>query len=128
MANLIATEAYAQSIGGAPISYTSNLCYTKSRAITLGCKVSGIYTDNQLVCQKDLSATGYILSCHMTYTQKLSQIPNAAARFFIVSDGEGLLNTGNYINFSSTDASCMHISTTTSYNDELVFLTINILI
>ena len=55
MADLIATEAYAQSIGGASISYTSNLGCTKSRAIALGCDVAGTYTDNQLVCQKDLS-------------------------------------------------------------------------
>ena len=54
MADLIATEAYAQSIGGASISYTSNLGCTKSRAIALGCDVAGTYTDNQLVCQKDL--------------------------------------------------------------------------
>ena len=55
MADLIATEAYAQSIGNAPISYTSNLCCTKSRAIALGCDVAGTYTDNQLVRKEDLS-------------------------------------------------------------------------
>ena len=54
MADLIATEAYAQSIGGANVSYTPNLGCTKFRAIALGCKVVGTYTDNQLVCQKDL--------------------------------------------------------------------------
>ena len=54
MADLIATEAYAQSIGGAPISYTSNLGCTKSRAIALGCDVAETYIDNQLVCKKDL--------------------------------------------------------------------------
>ena len=46
MADLIATEAYAQSIGGANVSYTPNLGCTKSRAIALGCKVLGTYTDN----------------------------------------------------------------------------------
>lgn len=60
MADLIATEAYAQSIGGAPISYTSNLGCTKYRAITLGCNVAGTYTDYQLVCQKDLSKASTI--------------------------------------------------------------------
>ena len=55
MADLIATEAYAQSIGGVPISYTSNLGCTKSRAIALGCDVAGTYTDNQLVRKEDLS-------------------------------------------------------------------------
>lgn len=60
MADLIATEAYAQSIGGANISYTSNLGCTKSRAIALGCDVTGTYTDKQLICQKDLSKTSTI--------------------------------------------------------------------
>ena len=55
MAYIIATEAYAQSIGGAPISYTSNLGCTKSRAIALGCDVARTYTDNQLVRKEDLS-------------------------------------------------------------------------
>ena len=55
MADLIATEAFAQSKGGAHISYTPNLGCTKSRAIALGCDVAGTYIDNQLVCQKDLS-------------------------------------------------------------------------
>ena len=60
MADLIATEGYAQSIGNVPISYTSNLGCTKSRAIALGCNVAGTYTDKQLVCQKDLSKTSTI--------------------------------------------------------------------
>ena len=48
MANLIATEGYAQSIGKIYTS-TPNLCCTKSRAIALGCIVGGTYADNQLV-------------------------------------------------------------------------------
>ena len=60
MANLIATEAYAQSKGGVNISYTPNLGCTKSRAIALGCNVRGTYADNQLVCQKDLSKTSTV--------------------------------------------------------------------
>ena len=55
MADLIATEGYAQSIGGINISYTSNLGCTKSRAIALGCNVKGTYTNNQLIRQVDLS-------------------------------------------------------------------------
>ena len=51
MANLIATEAYAQSLGGTHFPYTPNLCCTKSRAVALGCVVSEIYTDNQLVSE-----------------------------------------------------------------------------
>lgn len=64
MANLIATEQYARSIGGTRTSYTHNLCCTKLRAIALGCNVAGTYTDYQVVCQKDLSkasATKYSL-------------------------------------------------------------------
>lgn len=60
MANLIATEAYAQSVSGRNASYTSNLGCTKSRAIALGCTVAGTYSDNQLVCQKDLSKASTI--------------------------------------------------------------------
>ena len=55
MANLIATEQYAKNIGGVNTSYTPSLGCTKSRAIALGCNVGGTYSDNQLVCQKDLS-------------------------------------------------------------------------
>ena len=58
MADLIATEAFAKNIGGANISYISNLGCTKSKAIALGCKVARTYTNNQLVCQKDLSTPG----------------------------------------------------------------------
>ena len=61
MADLIATEAYAQSIGGINTSYTPNLGCTKSRATALGCNVGGTYADNQLVCQKDLSKTSTVI-------------------------------------------------------------------
>lgn len=54
MANLIATEYYAYSIGGSG-SYNSNLCCTKSRATQLNCSVSGSYSNNQLVPQNALS-------------------------------------------------------------------------
>lgn len=60
MADLIATEDYAKNIGGVNASYTPNLCCTKFRAIALGCTVAGTYTDNQLVCQKDLSKASTI--------------------------------------------------------------------
>ena len=60
MANLVATEDYARSIGGTSASYTHNLCCTKLRAIALGCDVAGTYTDYQLVCQKDLSKASTI--------------------------------------------------------------------
>ena len=53
MADLIATEGYAQSIGKIHTS-TPNLCCTKSRAEDVGCTVKDNYANNQLVCKKDL--------------------------------------------------------------------------
>lgn len=53
MADIIATEAQAASIGGGS-SYTANLMVTRVRAVALGCSISGSYSDNQLVCLKDL--------------------------------------------------------------------------
>ena len=41
---------------------------TKSRAIALGCKVSGSYTDNQLVKYSDLSPNDIIVSFYL-YTR-----------------------------------------------------------
>lgn len=106
MANLIATEAYAKSVGGKNISITSNLCCTKSRAIDLGCNVLGTYADNQLVCQKDLStpANTYTFNCNITYSS--SQSKN---RFYIISDNT-LINTRNYID-ASTSANCQLTTT-----------------
>lgn len=53
MADIIATEAQAASIGGGS-SYTANLMVTRVRAVALGCSISGSYSNNQLVCLKDL--------------------------------------------------------------------------
>ena len=62
MANLIATEAYAQSIGGTNInSFSPYQGCTKARAIIFGCEVAGTYEDNQLVCQKDLSKASTVV-------------------------------------------------------------------
>ena len=119
MAYQIATEAYAKNIGGKNISYTSNLGCTKSRAIALGCEVSGTYKDNQLVCQKDLSAHKYIFNYNITY--KYSLIHPDVARFFMISDGNGLLNTKNRINASSVDTSSCYISTSTASTDTIRF-------
>lgn len=106
MANLIATEAYAKSVGGKNISYTSNLCCTKSRAIDLGCKVLGTYAYNQLVCQKDLStpANTYTFNCNITYSSSQSK-----SRFYIISDST-LIGTKNYID-ASTSVNCQLITT-----------------
>lgn len=51
----IATEEEAANIGGG-IGAVSKKCCTKSRAVELGCQVSGTYSNNQLVQQSDLSA------------------------------------------------------------------------
>ncbi len=53
--NQIATEAEAKAVGGSSASITTNLCVTKTRAIALGCKVSGTYETNQLNRYSDLS-------------------------------------------------------------------------
>lgn len=119
MADLIATEGYAKNIGGKNISYTSNLGCIKSRAIALGCEVSGTYTDNQLVCQKDLSAHKYIFNYNITY--KYSLIYPDSARFFMISDGNGLLNTKNRIDASSVDTRSCYISKSTTSKDTIHF-------
>lgn len=56
----IATEQEAYGIGGkgTPVA---NKCCTRSRAIALGCKVSGNYSLLQLVQLSDLSKSGYTL-------------------------------------------------------------------
>ena len=101
MADLIATEAYAKSIGGKDISYISDLGCTKSRAIDLGCEVSGNYIYNQLVCEKDLSKATkvYTYNCNISYSS--SQQKN---RFYTISDNS-LIDTKKDIE-GSTSAYC----------------------
>ena len=101
MADLIATEGYAQSIGGANISYTSNLGCTKSRAIALGCNVSGNYTYNQLVCQKDLSKATKVYTYNCTVHYSNNQQKN---RFYTISDNS-LIGSKKKIQ-ASTTADC----------------------
>lgn len=75
MADLIATEAYAQSVSGRNASYTPNLGCTKSRAIALGCNVKGTYTNNQLIRQVDLSrATPITYSLLNTSSNDLTNV------------------------------------------------------
>ena len=118
MADLIATEGYAQSIGVTNISYTFNLGCTKSRAIALGCDVAGTYLNNQLVCQKDLSKAvkTYTYNCNVTYSSSYDAI------FYIISDNK-LIGTKNHID-ASTSASCGLYSTYTTkisfYGDKYV--------
>ena len=101
MSNKIATEAYAQSIGWRNIPYTSNLGCTRSRAIALGCNVSGNYTYNQLVCEKDLSKATkvYTYNCNVHYSN--NQQKN---RFYTISDNS-LIGSKNKIQ-ASTTADC----------------------
>lgn len=64
MADLIAREDYALSIGGGGCSsYAANRGVTKARAISMGASVSGSYSDNQLVPQKDLYKAGCGSKC-----------------------------------------------------------------
>ena len=54
MADLIATVQYAYIVGESDDLFRDNFCCTKSMAERLQCTVKGNYTDNQLVCKKDL--------------------------------------------------------------------------
>lgn len=101
MADLIATEAYAQSVGWRNIPYTSSLGCTRSRAIALGCNVSGNYIFNQLVCQKDLSKATKVYTYNCTVHYSNNQQKN---RFYTISDNS-LINTKNKIQ-ASTTADC----------------------
>ena len=101
MANLIATEAYAQSVSGRNASYTSNLGCTRSRAIALGCNVSGNYTYNQLVCQKDLSKATKVYTYNCTVHYSNNQQKN---RFYTISDNS-LIGSKKKIQ-ASTTADC----------------------
>lgn len=83
MSNKIATEEYAQSIGWRNTPYTYNLGCTKSRAIALGCNVSGNYIFNQLVCQKDLSKATKVYTYNCTVHYSNNQQKN---RFYTISD------------------------------------------
>ena len=109
MSNKIATEAYAQSISGRNIPYISNLGCTRSRAIALGCNVSGNYTYNQLVCEKDLSKATkvYTYNCNVHYSN--NQQKN---RFYTISDNS-LIGSKNKIQ-ASTTASCELYTTSPS--------------
>ena len=98
MSNRIATEAYAQSVSGRNASYTSNLGCTKSRAIALGCNVSGTYSNNQLVCQKDLSKATKVYTYNCTVHYSSSQQKN---RFYAISDNS-LINSKKKIQASTT--------------------------
>lgn len=101
MANKIATEAYAWSIGRKNIPYTSILGCTRSRAIALGCNVSGNYTYNQLVCEKDLSKATKVYTYNCTIHYSNNQQKN---RFYTISDNS-LIGSKKKIQ-ASTTADC----------------------
>ena len=63
MANIIATETQAKSIGGSSASVTANLMVTRVRAVALGCSIRNSYSDKQLVCLKDLYKLGCTGEC-----------------------------------------------------------------
>lgn len=98
MANLIATEQYAKNIGGVNTSYTPSLGCTKSRAIALGCTVAGTYSNNQLVCQKDLSKPSPVqYSLRNLTTDYITKIRIQAGSCIFTGDlpaGGVLYNTG----------------------------------
>lgn len=106
MLNKIATEEYAQSIGWRNTSYTYNLGCTKSRAIALGCNVSGNYTFNQLVCQKDLSKATKVYTYNCTVHYSNNQQKN---RFYTISDNS-LIDSKKDIE-ANTSAFCVLTTT-----------------
>lgn len=55
MADKIALETEAKTIGGGSTTAVTNKCCTKSSAETFGCSVSGTYASNQLVAMAHLS-------------------------------------------------------------------------
>lgn len=69
----IATEQEAYAIANNGSSTTSAICCTKKRAVSIGCKVGGSYTDNQLVQASDLSKA--VEKVNINYSIYFNAIP-----------------------------------------------------
>lgn len=79
----IATEQEAYAIANNGSSTTSAICCTKKRAVSIGCKVGGSYTDNQLVQASDLSKA--VEKVNINYSIYFNAIPvGTLVRFSLV--------------------------------------------
>lgn len=112
--NAIALESEVKSVTGSSGSITTNLCCTKSRAITLGADSSYLtsYSDNQLVKYSDIyKKSGGTTPTPTTYYYAFS------VTFFFTSDkictnggdgrvrsGVGFLGSGGYVTLDSDES------------------------
>lgn len=79
MANKIATEQEAKTIGGSSITATTNKMCTKTKAISFGCTVSGTYQDNMLIALTDLSKIVQGSKIIVRTTRPISSVNNYKA-------------------------------------------------
>lgn len=99
----IATESNAYAVGkNSGVTIQDSKGCTKSRAVTLGCKVSGSYSDNQLVKYSDLSKSesGFTISWSGnsrytmgTWTQGTGTPPMIVLSWAIERPGSAVLTT-----------------------------------
>lgn len=98
MANKIATEQEAKTIGGSSISATTNKMCTKQKAVSFGCTVSGTYQDNMLVALTDLSKVAQSSKIIAKTTRPISSVNNYKAitplYFKLHEDNQSLGTTG----------------------------------
>lgn len=120
MANLIATEGYAYSIGGSG-SYVNNRGCTKSRATQLNCSVSGSYSNNQLVPQSALSrASSGGGSSGWTTTSSYSISGYTIYKSY---GKEGVANSDTTQQFYWSSGTTVYIGSSSESNYDTVYIT-----
>lgn len=119
MANLIATEYYAYSIGGSG-SYDSNRGCTKSRATQLNCSVSGSYSNNQLVPQNALSRASSGSSSGWTTTSSYSISGYTIYKSY---GKEGVANSDTTQQFYWSSGTTVYIGSSSESGYDIVYIT-----